>query len=39
MLTGDQQALFYNHVDAFWKLTFLDSEISKVAKLETFLCP
>ena len=39
MLTGDQEALFYNHVDAFWKLTFLNSEISKVAKLETFLCP
>ena len=39
MLTEDQQALFYNHVDAFWKLTFLNSEISKVAKLETFLCP
>ena len=39
MLPGDQWALFYNHSDAFWKIKFLDSKISKVVKLETFLCP
>ena len=38
MLTGDQQALFFIQVDALC-LKFLDSEISKVAKLGTLLCP